>query len=72
MLGANSIKSVNIGKCYPQNDHKVFFNILGFDQYNHTDTNMVWPNHTDTDMVWMYHNHTNTSIGQTLISVNIQ
>ena len=39
---------------------------LGFDRYNHTDTDMVWVNHTDTytdtDMVLLNHIHTDTDI----------
>ena len=42
--------------------------LLGFDRYNHTDTDtdMVWVNHTDTytdtDMVLLNHIHTDTDI----------
>ena len=35
---------------------------VGFDRYNHTDTDMVWPDHTDTYTVWMDHSHTDTDI----------
>ena len=34
--------------------------LRGFDRYNHTDTNIVWPDHTDTNFIWMVHNHTDT------------
>ena len=39
---------------------------LGFDRYNHNDTDMVWLNHTDTytdtDMDLLNHIHTDTDI----------
>ena len=47
---------------------------LGFNHYNHTDTDMVWVNHTDTytdtDMVLLnqIHTDTDTDIERTFFS----